>query len=91
MDFVEGHFLAAKPGSGGDLSQTRQADVEDFLGRSGVPGKDQRGRTTFPEVAETLGVPRHGRMEDFADLTAQDRSFFHEIAAVAAQELDGAV
>ena len=72
-----------------DLKRTLghwQAGLAERVGRREVAGQFQRDGT-LPEVAEALGVARQGGVQDFANLTTQAAGLVHEVAAMAAEEL----
>ena len=53
-----------------------------------MAGEQQRGGAVVPEVAEAFGVAGHGGMEDFTDLTLEHGVLVHQVAAMAAEQLD---
>src|SRR5260370_15415068 len=85
--------LAAAPelGVGSDLLQAGQAGLTHRLGRRGVAGEDHGGGAVVPEMTEALGVAGHGGMKEFTDLTLEYSVLVDQVAAVAAEELDGEV
>ena len=90
-DFVQGLGSATQAGLVGDLLQTGNALLTHRIGRGGVTGEDERRGAVVPEVAEEFRVAGHGGMKDFTDLTLQDGVLVDQVAAMAAEQLDGEV
>ena len=89
-DFEIGLELAGELGLGSDLLQALDAKLDDGIGAKSVPREYER-RGGFEEVAETFGIARHEGVEEFFDLTKEERAFVNEIAAMSAQDLEVAI
>ena len=89
-DLLEGLAPAVELSGCGDLLQARDAGLSHRRRRGRLSGQRQ-GRRRFPQMAETLGIAGHGGVQDLADLATEHGVLVNEVAAMAPQELQGAI